>query len=864
MAQARPIFYPTASCRIIDPAVWAQIVAAYSFGTNIVLNVAPTDVATRWNAPLVNDPTATDYQNLPGTFTLTTASQVLGVAVSTSVAGGTVTGVTYTDADGVAWTEVDWQWQIDFEDYTVAGASGGTYEQEWITYTGDGTTARTIGCSANLLITASQSLVVIFPQAAGATRAMTWVTSDMVAQGLSAAFSAQPSTTSGGIVAFANGSFSVTDALANLVSVNEVGVVYDALIVSDTSFKVCASGHYAGTGLARTVLTALTAPLDVVFVLGRGGTAQFAESQLMTAGESLGMAEEDKPFTGGVTALGIGSFGVGTDNNVNDVALNYYWFAFALPAAIRAKYFTTFTALGTGSVVQATGIGNPGFVSGFTFAREYVTGSTPACRRRSPSAVGTASYAVNPSTNAVDATGGIRATGTGTVDLGTTVLPNTKRVYGFAFMAGGQQTIYNDPTWTKETTFDNGNGNPTTVEDYFIGNTPPDETWTLSQVIGTDPQWWCNAALGQSVFQIDSPGAGWMTCGGPASLNGWYLSVTDFGGNSIVTSAGRPANPRSWVDIVGWAASGRAVLGGSPGASCVLNNRLFFPASDYVVGTDYPRIHLFDGRKDVVTCQLPPTTANVVPKAVLSMLAANGTIYLTSWDSGTSSADWTGRVFELDAATGVLTVLGTVFAAGEMPYALAWHMGRLWCGTTNGIGTIGNVYCFRPGQDTAWTSDHSCTQGVDAMASFNGKLYVGVDAAAGSRGKVLVRDTAGAYSTSQTGSGGTAVINNGYLALRVFQDNLYASYYNGDAPLISRIEKFDGSSWTTVYTGVGGTLKPFILLGEDSDLLFALSGKTGIAATLLSSATGTSWTDLTAELPETTTTLLPMFGAVVL
>lgn len=297
-------------------------------------------------------------------------------------------------------------------------------------------------------------------------------------------------------------------------------------------------------------------------------------------------------------------------------------------------------------------------------------------------------------------------------------------------------------------------------------------------------------------------------------------------------------------------------------------NSFVYPASGYTVGTDYPPIRIFNGRSDKELCRIPPTTANVIPKAVMSMLAANGTVYLTTWDSGTTSADWAGRVFQLDTETGVLTVLGTVFAAGEMPYALAWHMGRLWCGTNNGIGTVGKVYYFRPGIDTAWTLDYttstSSAGGVDSLVSYKGKLYVGTDNAAASRGKVLVRDTAGAYTTSLTGTGGTARINNGYLQLTVFGTNLYAAYWNNDSPSISKIEKFDGSSWTTAYTGAGDTIKPFIQLVVDNDFLYAFGGGNLLAATILSTSNGTSWTDLTDELPETDETLLPMFGVVVL
>jgi hypothetical protein len=202
-----------------------------------------------------------------------------------------------------------------------------------------------------------------------------------------------------------------------------------------------------------------------------------------------------------------------------------------------------------------------------------------------------------------------------------------------------------------------------------------------------------------------------------------------------------------------------------------------------------------------------------------------------------------------------------------MPYALAWHMGRLWLGTNNGIGTVGKIYWFRPGIDTAWTQDHATSTdsagGVLSMVSYRGNLMVGTDNAAASRGKVLQRTPAGVWSTSQSGSGGSAVVNNGYLSMVLFGTNLYASYWNKDTTAVSRIEKFDGSTWTLVFLGAGSNLKPFMQLAVDSNTLFGFGGSIGYSACVIRTDNGTSWVDQSAELPETTGTFLPNFGAVV-
>lgn len=341
---------------------------------------------------------------------------------------------------------------------------------------------------------------------------------------------------------------------------------------------------------------------------------------------------------------------------------------------------------------------------------------------------------------------------------------------------------------------------------------------------------------------------------GYASSAGWYASTAAYAGNVLVLGTNdRPAPPRTW-DQLAWAVSDGIMLGGTP--ACVFENRLIYPSSAYTQGTEPPVIRVFDGLFDRKLCALPPTPTDTVPKALLSMLAANGTIYLTTHDSGTSSADWRGRVFQLDLASGQLIPIGSQFAAGELPYALCWHMGRLWCSTTNTIGTAGAVYYFRPGIDTAWTSDYSLATssvgGGHALISFKGKLYVGTDNASGSRGKVLVRDTAGAYTTSDTGSGGAAHINNGYLSFAEFNGNLYAGYWNNDATAVSLIRKFDGTTWTTAYTGATTTLRPFNVLLSDNGVLYAFGCAQGLTGAIVTTPDGTTWTNRTGNLTETT------------
>lgn len=347
---------------------------------------------------------------------------------------------------------------------------------------------------------------------------------------------------------------------------------------------------------------------------------------------------------------------------------------------------------------------------------------------------------------------------------------------------------------------------------------------------------------------------------------GWWWSIEGFLGGNQVTVDSRPANPRSFVKIAGFAAGNAGVFGGAPGPSCVFNNHIIYAANDYTLNVTAPTIRTFDGQSDRELIAIPNTTSGAVPKGILSMLAANGVIYLTTYDSGTSTADYAGRVWELDPISATLRSLGdAVFITGHLPYALAWHMGRLWCGTNRGDATAGRVYFFRPDIDTTWTLDYTLSSssvgGVASMLSFQGKLMVGSDAADAVYAKVITRSNDSTYTDADTGFGGTAKVNNAFLAMAVFGVNLYVSYFNNDTPRISRIRKFTGSAWSTVYTGEDQTNVPFIALFKEGLSLYGIGGSLQLPGALAETPDGTVWSDLSVFLPGPATAL-PIFGVV--
>jgi hypothetical protein len=357
----------------------------------------------------------------------------------------------------------------------------------------------------------------------------------------------------------------------------------------------------------------------------------------------------------------------------------------------------------------------------------------------------------------------------------------------------------------------------------------------------------------------------------PPGDTGWWFSMDQIRGAALLTNRGRPKNPRSFTEIAAYATGSAGIFGGFPGVVASPEGRMIYAPGEYEVGVESPTIRLFDGVSDREVAALPNTSSGAVPIAIMTLLSANGTIYLTTLDSGSSASDWAGRVFELNIETGNLTPLGAAFTAGQLPYCLAWHNGRLWMGSNSGDpGVTGNVYFFRPGVDSAWTTDHAITDGcVTSMLSFEGLLCIGCSADTGTSAKVLVRGVDNAYSTFDTGTGTSE--NNCFPALSIFEDLLYSSYW--DSATTSQIRRFHDSTdstaagWTTLYDQTDdGILKPWLAFPQDEDVLLAYAGGVGYAASLvLTDDGGSTWQDQTVFLSQDTpaATGLPAWGIAV-
>lgn len=362
-------------------------------------------------------------------------------------------------------------------------------------------------------------------------------------------------------------------------------------------------------------------------------------------------------------------------------------------------------------------------------------------------------------------------------------------------------------------------------------------SWYVVSGDPDDPSTWVYS------YTDDPPDDAFLAPADPEPYGWWISSEGLAGGPTVADGSKTPKGPRTLAEVDVFATGAAAHLQGN--CATAFRNKLIYAARGYIVDTDDPPLRIFDGQTDRLLARVPKDASLAPAEAIISILAANGTIYVGTLDNNAGG----GRVLQFDLDTLAFTPMGAAFGSGEVPYTLCWHMGRLFVGTNDGDGSACSVYFIRPGIDSAFTTDYTLTTsslgGAASMASFRGKLYVGTDNIATANGKVLARTELAAYSVVETGSGTAAM--NGYVSMIVFKDNLYAAYWNS-VGTVSTIRKFDGSSWTTVYTGTGATAVPILALFTHDGFLYALFGTGTTAAVLLRSDNGSSYTDLSAFL----------------
>lgn len=319
-----------------------------------------------------------------------------------------------------------------------------------------------------------------------------------------------------------------------------------------------------------------------------------------------------------------------------------------------------------------------------------------------------------------------------------------------------------------------------------------------------------------------------------AGLSVWRYSDDYWDTSAGVANAGEALDTGDFAGITGTGHAGPFAV--------VYNNQVYFADGQGVRGTDQPNITIFDGAVDKVFVTVPNNPdAAVVTQAVSSMVVNEGTIYLTTWDVGTATANLKGSVYSLNPITGVLTKLGATFPTTYLPWKLCWHGGRLWCGTfSEDVDAAGRVYWIRPGIDTAWTLDHTTTAGqgqITTLCEYRGELFAGTTGNATVAALVKKRTTLGVWSTSATGP--EVATGSYYHSMAVYLDKLYVVFERNGGAANETIDVFDGTSWSTAYnlTSNGHSASNLFDAGQ---YLLAMSASAG-AAGVLRSATGASW-----------------------
>ncbi len=322
------------------------------------------------------------------------------------------------------------------------------------------------------------------------------------------------------------------------------------------------------------------------------------------------------------------------------------------------------------------------------------------------------------------------------------------------------------------------------------------------------------------------------------ATQGWHSSTSGFTTAATAILAGTPSNPRADAIPDGYEGLVFTAANGMPNAAAVVNNKLYYPSNSYTPNTDGAPIWVFDGVTDKKFAEIPRESSTAGYCAIMSMIAVADVLYISVYDDNNATTAVRGRVFSLDLSSGALTQLGATFSL-VVPYALCWHMNRLWCGVFD-TSNPGKVYFIRPGVDSAWTLDRTIGTGTNCtmLISYKGELFAGGH---GNPAPIDKRNSVGTWASTTTLGGAASEIT----AAVVFNDNLYVAY----SPTVSGIgiiAKYDGTSWTTAYNP--GTVGWYGSAWVDNGVVFFGGGGHNTNNVLVSSANGSSWTDRSANL----------------
>lgn len=313
-----------------------------------------------------------------------------------------------------------------------------------------------------------------------------------------------------------------------------------------------------------------------------------------------------------------------------------------------------------------------------------------------------------------------------------------------------------------------------------------------------------------------------------ASAEKWYSSADLFGTSGVaVTAIG------AWQDPTAYFSAG----GGLSRMGVFLNGQLYYASANYTSGTTSPTIRVFNGVDDREISKLLPATT----LGITGIFADKGTLYILTLDSGTTDANFVGRVFSMDPLNGHLTQIGAALTTGHVPVSLAVYNGQVYVGTAR-VTTTNEAVVLRinPLDESVWTTDLNASAddyAITSLVSFRGLLYgTTKNGGAATKGKILQRSIAGSWSTVDSTSNNTGT----YDGSAVFGGALYVSSRSYSTLTNTAVvrKSTDGSSWSTVSNAT--STAGYGLMTVIGLRIFSMFG-----TTILHSLDGASWTAAT-------------------
>lgn len=266
-------------------------------------------------------------------------------------------------------------------------------------------------------------------------------------------------------------------------------------------------------------------------------------------------------------------------------------------------------------------------------------------------------------------------------------------------------------------------------------------------------------------------------------------------------------------------------------AGVMLNGRLYYVARTVA---DNRSIRVFDGVQDKLF------SATQTGYTIRMITAIRGSLYIALSDGTTSylyKLDASGRATQIGAAlpTDIFGETGSTLKS-----AVAHHGNIFVAGLVSGAtGKVYRISELAAISTTAWTEDyaHPVAGGeIKTLVSYGGLLYAGVAGAGGTLGAAYVRSAAGVYSVSDNYNNTSAYASH----MLEFKGNLYAWVSNLSGGN-DRVRKFDGSSWSTVYTEGDSTDKIMMFFNTGNKLFAIQRASTGILGGL-HTTDGSTWT----------------------